>query len=86
MPLVLSGRGGRLLFWISPVSHLRATMFLLELSFVVFLLGIFQIPSVERHEARFARATKQMVQTGHLFDTGTGRAITIAVYRPKAPQ
>jgi hypothetical protein len=50
------------------VSHARAAMFLLALSLVAFLPGFFQIPPVDRDEARFAQATKQMVETGDYVD------------------
>jgi 4-amino-4-deoxy-L-arabinose transferase-like glycosyltransferase len=49
-------------------SHARAVMFLLALSLLAFLPGFFQIPPVDRDEARFAQATKQMVETGDYVD------------------
>lgn len=49
-------------------SHARAVLFLLALSLVAFLPGFFQIPPVDRDEARFAQATKQMVETGDYID------------------
>ena len=50
------------------VSHARAALFLLALSLLAFLPGFFQIPPVDRDEARFAQATKQMVETGDYVD------------------
>jgi 4-amino-4-deoxy-L-arabinose transferase-like glycosyltransferase len=49
-------------------SHRRAVIFLVLLSLVAFLPGFFQIPPVDRDEARFAQATKQMVQSGDYVD------------------
>lgn len=49
-------------------SHARAVLFLLALSLLAFLPGFFQIPPVDRDEARFAQATKQMVETGDYVD------------------
>src|SRR6185437_6951202 len=45
-------------------SHLRAVAFVLLCGLVLFLPGFFNIPPVDRDEARFAQATKQMVETG----------------------
>src|ERR1700759_2732517 len=49
-------------------SHLRATLFLLACAALLFLPGFFNIPPVDRDEARFAQATKQMVETGDFVD------------------
>jgi 4-amino-4-deoxy-L-arabinose transferase-like glycosyltransferase len=49
-------------------SHLRAVAVLLLVSFLSFLPGFFQIPPVDRDEARFAQATKQMIETGDYVD------------------
>lgn len=49
-------------------SHARAAMLLLALCVVTFLPGFFHIPPVDRDEARFAQATKQMVETGDFVD------------------
>jgi 4-amino-4-deoxy-L-arabinose transferase-like glycosyltransferase len=45
-------------------SHRRAALLLVVVSIVAFLPGFFQIPPVDRDEARFAQATKQMIETG----------------------
>jgi 4-amino-4-deoxy-L-arabinose transferase-like glycosyltransferase len=50
------------------VSHLRATAFLLSCGLLLFLPGFFNIPPIDRDEARFAQATKQMVETGDFVD------------------
>src|ERR1700688_2280125 len=49
-------------------SHLRAAVFLVAVSLVAFLPGFFQIPPVDRDEAYFAQATKQMIETGDYVD------------------
>jgi 4-amino-4-deoxy-L-arabinose transferase-like glycosyltransferase len=53
---------------VARASHARAALFLLALSLLAFLPGFFQIPPVDRDEARFAQATKQMVETGDYVD------------------
>src|ERR1700688_754828 len=45
-------------------SHVRAVAFLTLCSLVLLLPGFFNIPPIDRDEARFAQATKQMVETG----------------------
>src|SRR6195952_4916444 len=49
-------------------SHARAIAFLLLCALLLFLPGFFNIPPVDRDEARFAQATKQMVETGDFVD------------------
>jgi 4-amino-4-deoxy-L-arabinose transferase-like glycosyltransferase len=49
-------------------SHLRATLFLVVCAALLFLPGFFSIPAIDRDEARFAQATKQMVETGDFVD------------------
>ena len=49
-------------------SHVRAVAFLLLCGLLLFLPGFFRIPPIDRDEARFAQATKQMVETGDLVD------------------
>jgi 4-amino-4-deoxy-L-arabinose transferase-like glycosyltransferase len=46
----------------------KAIAILLLLSLAIFLPGFFTIPPVDRDEARFAQASKQMLQTGELVD------------------
>jgi len=50
------------------ISHGRAVAFLTVCGLVFFLSGFFTIPPIDRDEARFAQATKQMVETGDFVD------------------
>src|ERR1700749_890472 len=50
------------------VDHKRAVAFLLLCGLLLFLPGFFTIPPVDRDEARFAQATKQMVESGDYVD------------------
>jgi 4-amino-4-deoxy-L-arabinose transferase-like glycosyltransferase len=52
----------------ATVSHLRAVTVLAVISLASFLPGFFQIPPVDRDEARFAQASKQMIETGDYID------------------
>jgi 4-amino-4-deoxy-L-arabinose transferase-like glycosyltransferase len=49
-------------------SHVRATAFLILCGLLLFLPGFFNIPPIDRDEARFAQATKQMVESGDFVD------------------
>ena len=49
-------------------SHARAAMVLLVVALLGFLPGFFSIPPIDRDEARFAQATKQMVESGDYVD------------------
>lgn len=49
-------------------SQARAVAFLLLCGLLLFLPGFFNIPPIDRDEARFAQATKQMVETGDFVD------------------
>ena len=49
-------------------SHGRAVAVLLVAALLAFLPGFFQIPPTDRDEARFAQATKQMLETGEYID------------------
>jgi 4-amino-4-deoxy-L-arabinose transferase-like glycosyltransferase len=49
-------------------SHGRAIAFLALCSLLFFLSGFFTIPPIDRDEARFAQATKQMVESGDFVD------------------
>src|SRR5258705_1863437 len=49
-------------------SHVRAVAFLLLCAMLFFLPGFFNIPPIDRDEARFAQATKQMVESGDFVD------------------
>ena len=52
----------------AAVSNHRAAVALLLVCLLGFLPGIFQIPPVDRDEAYFAQATKQMIETGDYVD------------------
>jgi 4-amino-4-deoxy-L-arabinose transferase-like glycosyltransferase len=69
-PKKLTNPGNRLVQLIDFVtaSHARAIAFLLLCGALFFLPGFFSIPPVDRDEARFAQATKQMVETGDFVD------------------
>ena len=49
-------------------SHGRALAVLLVAALLSFLPGLFSIPPIDRDEARFAQATKQMVESGDYVD------------------
>jgi 4-amino-4-deoxy-L-arabinose transferase-like glycosyltransferase len=49
-------------------THARALAMLVAFCVIAFLPGFFQIPPVDRDEARFAQATKQMVESGEYVD------------------
>jgi 4-amino-4-deoxy-L-arabinose transferase-like glycosyltransferase len=49
-------------------THTRAIAMLVAFCLIAFLPGFFQIPPVDRDEARFAQATKQMVESGEYVD------------------
>ena len=52
----------------ATASHFRAIVFLVLCGIVLFLPGFFNIPAIDRDEARFAQATKQMVESGDFVD------------------
>ena len=52
----------------ASATHGRAVALLVAFCLVAFIPGFFQIPPVDRDEARFAQATKQMVETGEYVD------------------
>jgi 4-amino-4-deoxy-L-arabinose transferase-like glycosyltransferase len=49
-------------------SHTRAVTVLVVVALLAFLPGFFQIPPSDRDEARFAQATKQMLESGDYVD------------------
>src|SRR5262249_10920616 len=49
-------------------SHGRASLWLVVVCLVAFLPGFFTIPPVDRDEARFAQATKQMLESDDYVD------------------
>jgi 4-amino-4-deoxy-L-arabinose transferase-like glycosyltransferase len=52
----------------AAASHARAVAVLLLVALLNFLPGFFDIPPIDRDEARFAQASKQMVETGNYLD------------------
>jgi 4-amino-4-deoxy-L-arabinose transferase-like glycosyltransferase len=52
----------------ATASHPRVAAFLVAMSLVCFLPGFFNIPPIDRDEARFAQATKQMIESGDYID------------------
>src|SRR5215831_4102679 len=62
------GPGLRALAGFASASHGRAAALLVLVCLVAFLPGFFTIPPVDRDEARFAQATKQMLETGNYVD------------------
>ncbi|MDE2379800.1 glycosyltransferase family 39 protein [Bradyrhizobium sp.] len=69
-PKNLVNPGSRLVRAIDVVtgSHGRAVAFLVLCALLLFLPGFFTIPPVDRDEARFAQATKQMVESRDYVD------------------
>src|SRR6201992_4273920 len=63
-------RGSRLVDFLdfAAASNARSVAFLVLFGFLLFLPGFFSIPPIDRDEARFAQATKQMVESGDLVD------------------
>jgi 4-amino-4-deoxy-L-arabinose transferase-like glycosyltransferase len=63
-------RGSRLVDLVdfATASHARAVALLVLFGLLVFLPGFFGIPPIDRDEARFAQATKQMVESGDFVD------------------
>jgi 4-amino-4-deoxy-L-arabinose transferase-like glycosyltransferase len=61
-------KGFAALFDYAASSHRRAAATLVLISLLAFLPGFFQIPPVDRDEAYFAQATKQMIETGDYVD------------------
>jgi 4-amino-4-deoxy-L-arabinose transferase-like glycosyltransferase len=52
----------------ATASHAHVVAFLLAMSLVCFLPGFFNTAPVDRDEARFAQATKQMIESGDYVD------------------
>jgi 4-amino-4-deoxy-L-arabinose transferase-like glycosyltransferase len=61
-------KGFSAVFDFAAASHRGAVIVLLFVSLLTFLPGFFQIPPVDRDEAYFAQATKQMIETGDCVD------------------
>src|SRR6201994_2533436 len=69
-PQKKADRGSRLVAVLdyATVTHARAIALLVLCGLLIFLPGFFTIPPIDRDEARFAQATKQMVETGDYVD------------------
>ena len=52
----------------ATATHAHALALLVFVALVAFLPGFFNIPPVDRDEARFAQATKQMIESGDYID------------------
>jgi 4-amino-4-deoxy-L-arabinose transferase-like glycosyltransferase len=61
-------KGFAAFFDYSAASNRRAAAALVLIALLAFLPGFFQIPPVDRDEAYFAQATKQMIETGDYVD------------------
>jgi 4-amino-4-deoxy-L-arabinose transferase-like glycosyltransferase len=61
-------KGFSALFDYAASSNRRAAAVLIFVALLAFLPGFFQIPPVDRDEAYFAQATKQMIETGDYVD------------------
>src|SRR5277367_6529630 len=61
-------KGFAALFDYAANSNRRSVAVLVLISLLAFLPGFFQIPPVDRDEAYFAQATKQMIETGDYVD------------------
>jgi 4-amino-4-deoxy-L-arabinose transferase-like glycosyltransferase len=55
-------------FDFATASHFRAIVVLVLCCIVLFVPGFVTIPAIDRDEARFAQATKQMVESGDFVD------------------
>lgn len=77
-PLRVDEYGRRIVHWIAGLfdwatsSNRRAIAFLLALCALSLLPGFFSIPVVDRDEARFAQASRQMVESGDFVDIRLG--------------
>ena len=66
-PASLTKDLGVLLAW-ATASHARVVVSLIFIALVAFLPGFFNMPPIDRDEARFAQATKQMIESGDYID------------------
>src|SRR5690349_23372775 len=62
------GRGLVTVLNFASATHTRAIALLIVCGLLFFLPGFFNIPPVDRDEARFAQATKQMIESGDYID------------------
>jgi 4-amino-4-deoxy-L-arabinose transferase-like glycosyltransferase len=68
MPSLAPARGLSALLDRATGSHGRAAALLIVFSLIAFVPGFFQIPPVDRDEARFAQSSKQMMESGEYID------------------
>ena len=68
VPSLVSARGLSAVLDRATRSQTAAISLLIVFVLIAFLPGFFQIPPVDRDEARFAQASKQMVETGDYVD------------------
>ncbi|MBI3436232.1 MAG: glycosyltransferase family 39 protein [Proteobacteria bacterium] len=61
-------RGVFALLDVAVGSHARAMALLAAIALLAFVPGFFQLPPVDRDEARFAQASKQMLESGDFID------------------
>ncbi len=52
----------------ASASHLRASLLLVVVALIAFLPGIYALSPIDRDEARFSQATKQMLESGNFVD------------------
>ncbi|MFS8038190.1 ArnT family glycosyltransferase [Xanthobacter sp. AM11] len=52
----------------ASARHARASLLLVVVSLLAFLPGFFQLSPIDRDEARFSQATKQMLESGNYVD------------------
>ncbi|HXF87854.1 MAG TPA: phospholipid carrier-dependent glycosyltransferase [Xanthobacteraceae bacterium] len=52
----------------AATSHRRAALLLIVVALLAFLPGFFQLPPIDREEARVAQASKQMLESGDYLD------------------
>jgi 4-amino-4-deoxy-L-arabinose transferase-like glycosyltransferase len=68
VPRLVPARGLSAVLDRATRSHSAAVVLLIAFALIAFLPGFFQIPPVDRDEARFAQSSKQMVETGNYVD------------------
>ncbi len=65
---IVSTRGLASIVDFATRSHARAAITLVVAALLMILPGFFAIPPTDRDEARFAQATKQMIESGDYVD------------------
>src|SRR5690348_10657135 len=68
VPRLVPARGLSAVLDRATRSHSAAVVLPIAFALIAFLPGFFQIPPVDRDEARFAQSSKQMVETGNYVD------------------